>query len=84
MEERKEGRKEERERGREEGREEERERGRKRGREGERKEGRKEGRGGERKEGREESVKGIGRVREGKGRNFIIGNQIDGWIHVLS
>ena len=37
-----------------------------------------------RKEGREESVKGIGRVREGKGRNFIIGNQIDGWIHVLS
>ena len=44
------------------------------------KEGRKRGR----EDGREESVKGIGRVREGKGRKSILGNQIDGWIYVLS
>ena len=37
-----------------------------------------------RKKGREESVKEIGRVREGKGRKSILGNQIDGWIYVLS
>ena len=66
--------------GREEGRKEGREGERKEEREGERKEGRRRGR----EEGREESVKGIGRVREGKGRKSILGNQIDGCIHVLS
>ena len=39
---------------------------------------------GGREEGSEESVKGIGRVREGKGKKFIVCNQIDGWIYVLS
>ena len=49
-----------------------------------RKRGRKKERKGGREEGSEESVKGIGRVREGKGRKSILGNQIDGWIYVLS